>query len=332
MLYLLDIIIPIYNTPEEYLVRALNSINRQKGVDFKSINIIIIDDASKKIRYKKSWFKQRFPKLKITYLVNKENVGPGVARQNAIDAGNGKYITFLDSDDEFVGEYSIGKIISFMEEYNLFKVSTSINEEVYVQKELMNIKHNNLTLQSLHALYLRRDFLSKNNIKFNDRLRRYEDLYYICLVNSIAGENQAFIDEITYNWKWNENSLMRNTGQEYPDLDDQIYAITEAHKVLSEKKLLNSRYFVSDMTLIYLIINSNIMDISTYKNFKDKFAEIFNKQIEDNIEIFEKVNNDFIEECISRNYNSLCSSYPWIEIRCNSNDFINSIKITYNNK
>jgi len=325
MANILDIIIPMYNTPKEYITRALNSINKQKGIDFKSIGVIIIDDCSTKIKYKKSWFKQSFPKLQITYIINKENVGPGVSRQNGIDISEAKYITFLDSDDEFIGFDSINNILSCLEEYNLSKLSTAVNEEVFNGKETINLKHDNTSLQSLHALYLNREFLLKYNIRFDNKLRRYEDLFYICLVNSFSGENQAFVDEITYNWKWNSNSLMRDSKQIYPDLDDQIYAFTKAHEILDKNNIDYKKSFISDMTLLYLIINSNILDLEEYKNNKEKYINEFKKEYLLHKEWFESVDKEILNNCINKNLNSLLNSYPWLNIRSSFEDFIEKI-------
>ena len=329
---ILDIIIPIYNTPEEYLVRALNSINKQRNLDFKSVNVIVVDDASKKIKYKKSWFKQRFPKLHVTNLFNEENVGPGVTRQHGIDAGDGKYITFLDSDDEFVGFESIKNIIECLIQFNLDKLSTSVNEEVVDERDVINIKHDSNSLQSLHALYLKRDFLTKNNIKFDDKLRRYEDLYYLTIVNAMAGESQAFVDEITYNWKWNQQSMMRNSMQKYPDLEAQIYALTKSLEFLDKKVCSFDKNYVSNLLIICSIINSNILDLPEYFHLKKEYLSLFDILFENNKNKFDNVGYEFVRKNINLIIQSLNRMYPWVVLNDSFKDFINRLEKTYGNK
>ena len=43
----LDIIVPEYNCPIEYMIRLLNSVNIQKNIDFREIGVIIVNDCSK---------------------------------------------------------------------------------------------------------------------------------------------------------------------------------------------------------------------------------------------------------------------------------------------
>ena len=197
---------------------------------------------------------------------------------------------FIDSDDEFVGNESLYNIISTLEKYCLNKLSTAVNEEIFNGKEVINVRHDNMSLQSLHALYLKREFLLKHNIRFDNKLRRYEDLYYICLVNSLAGEKQAYVDVVTYNWKWNKESLMRNSNQTYPDLDDQIYAIINGHSFLDKIDIDHKKAYVSDMTLIYLIINSNIIDLDEYKNKIEFFINRFKHEYLKHKEWFDSIN------------------------------------------
>lgn len=93
----ISVIVPTYNR-EHVLERALDSIVAQTVDDWE---IIVIDDGSTDgtpdvaARYG-SRLKDRF-----TY-VHQENRGAGAARNRGIDAARGRYVAFLDSDDEFL--------------------------------------------------------------------------------------------------------------------------------------------------------------------------------------------------------------------------------------
>lgn len=91
-----SVIIPSYNS-NKTILRALKSVVNQT---FKDLEIIIVDDGSedntKEIIY--NFFENTNIKYKYIY---QNNSGPSSARNNAIKNSSGKYIAFLDSDDEW---------------------------------------------------------------------------------------------------------------------------------------------------------------------------------------------------------------------------------------
>lgn len=56
---------------------------------------------------KYSYLKDLYPELDITILDCKENTGPGLARQRALDACKTEWITFMDADDVLMSPYSL---------------------------------------------------------------------------------------------------------------------------------------------------------------------------------------------------------------------------------
>ncbi|QLH74229.1 MAG: glycosyltransferase family 2 protein [Methanomassiliicoccales archaeon] len=95
--HLISVIVPIYNT-SEYLPKCIDSLLAQT---IKDIEIILINDGSKdnSLEIMKS-YQSRYPeKIKI---IDQENQGQGAARNEGIKASTGRYIMFLDSDDEYV--------------------------------------------------------------------------------------------------------------------------------------------------------------------------------------------------------------------------------------
>lgn len=90
---LISIIVPIYNA-EKYLQRCIGSIISQT---YSNIEIILIDDGSI----------DNSPKICDDYskkdlrikVIHKSNDGVSVARNIGIELAQGKYITFIDSDD-----------------------------------------------------------------------------------------------------------------------------------------------------------------------------------------------------------------------------------------
>ena len=101
----IDVIIPVYNTPDDMLFKCLSSIACQEIIE--DIEVTIVDDASNmETNYQKvaDNFKSM---MKINILRYDVNGGPGVARQYGIDHTSNEFITFIDVDDTFYGAFAL---------------------------------------------------------------------------------------------------------------------------------------------------------------------------------------------------------------------------------
>ena len=97
----ISIIIPVYNA-ERFIDRCLNSILSQTFTDYE---IIIVDDGSTddSLKICKSYSE----KNNNIIVVHQENKGPSDARNNALDRVTGKYLCFVDADDEFSSDEAL---------------------------------------------------------------------------------------------------------------------------------------------------------------------------------------------------------------------------------
>ena len=88
-----SVIVPVYNV-EKYLRQCLDSLVNQT---LKEIEIICINDGTKdnSVEIINEYVK-RYPNI---ILINQENQGLGMARNNAMKYAKGDYIAFVDSDD-----------------------------------------------------------------------------------------------------------------------------------------------------------------------------------------------------------------------------------------
>jgi len=93
---LISVIIPSYNR-ELTILRALKSVINQT---YSNIEIIVVDDCSidNSVPIIKSLMDKE-PRIQL--LINSENKGPNYTRNRGIKQAQGKYISFLDTDDEW---------------------------------------------------------------------------------------------------------------------------------------------------------------------------------------------------------------------------------------
>lgn len=117
---LLTVVVPVYKT-EHYLDECIESI---VGQTLSNIEIILVDDGSPD-RCPKicDCWADKDPRIRV---VHKENQGLGFARNNGIELARGRYIAFVDSDDNIERE-TYATAIDMLESHNADLVRFSFN-------------------------------------------------------------------------------------------------------------------------------------------------------------------------------------------------------------
>lgn len=106
---LVSVIMPTYNA-SRFLADSIDSVLNQT---YQNIELLITDDCSSETETYKilEAYKKKDSRVKVFY--QKENTGPGIARNISIQNAKGRYIAFCDSDDKWFPE-KIEKQIVFM--------------------------------------------------------------------------------------------------------------------------------------------------------------------------------------------------------------------------
>lgn len=91
---LISFIVPMYNA-ERYIGKCLDSIVLQ-NLDPESYEVLVVDDGSVDNG------KEIVEKYEKTCYVRQENLGVSAARNKGIELSSGRYLCFVDSDDELV--------------------------------------------------------------------------------------------------------------------------------------------------------------------------------------------------------------------------------------
>lgn len=219
---MIDVVIPAYNA-HDTIKKTLASIAYQQNVDL--LKVYVINDASEKDYSKEIDLFKNF--MDIQQITLDTNVGPGQARQCGIDSSKSEYIVFIDSDDVFTNPYALQTLYTTIKETNSDIVISSFYEELYDGTKL---EHVNDTVW-LHGKIYRRDFLVSNNIRFNNSYANEDNGFnqLILLHNSVV----EYIEDFTYIWIYNENSITKKNNQEYAfgGLEGYIYNITWALEI-----------------------------------------------------------------------------------------------------
>ncbi|MCM3116044.1 glycosyltransferase [Neobacillus sp. MER 74] len=246
---LISVIVPVYNV-EKYVGNCLNSILAQT---YENIEVIVVNDGTKdNSAVICEEIAKRDSRVKV---LHKINAGLGFARNTGLDAANGEYVVFIDSDD-FIDKNMIEKLYTALSEnnadtcycgYRRFYSSDKIidfpayyNNELFVGEEIIekvllemiasepHVKTERLLSMSVwHALYSMK-LIKKYNLRFpSEREFISEDIiFHIAYLQK--ANRVYFIQDSLYFYRCNEGSLT------------QVYLKDEFER---HKKLINEINF-----------------------------------------------------------------------------------------
>lgn len=174
---LVSVIIPFYNNNDE-LNRAVDSVLKQTH---KKIEIIIVDDFSI------DNIDSKFTKINnIKIIRNKCNSGVSFSRNVGIQNSKGKYLAFLDSDDEFV-QNKIEEQLLYMLKYNSeFCYTSYIRKSNDIENPIdcscddnfLKAKCISNCLISTSTVMIKKDIIDKYNLKYNESIKYGEDVIF----------------------------------------------------------------------------------------------------------------------------------------------------------
>ena len=127
----ISVIIPMYNE-EKYIVFCMESLLNQTFQDYE---VLLLDDASTDGTY--GLCQKLYGSLpKVGLIKGQGNVGRGAIRNKGIDIARGKYIYFLDADDELLPE-ALEKFYAKAEEMKADVVHTSHYMKVFSDEKML---------------------------------------------------------------------------------------------------------------------------------------------------------------------------------------------------
>lgn len=233
---LISIIVPIYNV-EKYIGPCLDSIINQT---YKNIEIILINDGSKDNSLE--IIKQYQEKDNRIVIVDRENKGVLYTRVEGFKIANGKYITYIDSDDwveENMLEIMYNKAIEYDADVvkcdfgiNDFKIETGINKsDVFITEESFEPDFYDkflvdFNIHNVWAQLFKRDLLINDIVNVDTSIGLGDDLEInIQLFKNI--KSILFMPNKLYHYRHNNLSLTRTFTPE--NINKNIVSATKAY-------------------------------------------------------------------------------------------------------
>lgn len=214
----ISVIIPVYNA-QDTIKRAADSVLSSKREDIELI--LVVDGATDNSLEICNQIKENDNRVKVIY---QENKGTLCARLEGINNATGRYLIFLDSDDEYLDgifERMIELINKYQPDLIKFRYKKDKYDQYkYFEEDEILINKNDFPnkvypmfidgfqLNAIWNLCVKRERL--NNIKFNAKNIKYgEDLMMnLEIFNNI--NSALFINDIFYKYNTNSNSVTQS--------------------------------------------------------------------------------------------------------------------------
>lgn len=292
----LSIIIPIYNV-DKYIKDCINSILCQTCK--RKYEIILVDDGSNDNSGKIcDYYSEKYEFIKT---IHKKNEGVSKARNTGLDVANGKYIMFIDGDDE-LEENILNDMLSAISENEVDIIECDYNE-IFDNRKISKGENNRKKIKynDIHDIML--GFFNKKisigiwnkiftrkvigEVRFNENVSHYEDKLFIFNVIQ-SSKSLMHININGYNYRKREGSASSNQFQySYLEIEDVDDIIVNEMKKYSEDVYI---YAQKNRLETYLILIKMITIAKRYNDYKKEYSELIHKVRKSNRKVIKLLN------------------------------------------
>lgn len=272
-----SVIIPMYNA-RKYLRECLERLLMQT---LQSIEIICVNDGSTDGTL--ALLQEYEKKDSRIRIVNQENQGAGIARNNGMAVAQGEYYLFLDADDIFdkrlcekayyKAKYDAADVVLFQAfRYN---VQTCKKEEMnWVLKEQLLPKHMPFSIKDVgNKIYqittacpwskmFRADFVKQQHLTFQN-VKNANDVFFVR--TALACANRITVVKkrlVTY--RFNDGNNIQSGKSKAPI---EFY---KAFKALKEELIQRNLYSKVEKSYVNMVLKESLFNLETTKDEKAK--------------------------------------------------------------
>lgn len=260
---LISVIVPVFNV-EMYLSKCITSILDQT---YKNIEVILVNDGS--TDDSGSICDQYAKKDNRIKVIHKKNNGVSHARNIGIDKSNGKWITFVDSDDWIEDNYlemllkeaksqDVDIVLcghNKVWENNIEKINQMADSRIYNSREYLIKTLNPQTgFGFCHMKLIKRECI--NEIRFNENLVVCEDALFNMQISKNI-EKAYFCSDRLYNYRNNSNSVVKKYDENYENKYLKAIKIIKQHLIndFGENEILQNYYNFVAFHLMLVVVN-----------------------------------------------------------------------------
>jgi glycosyltransferase involved in cell wall biosynthesis len=198
---------PVYNTPEEYLRPAVESILGQTFADFE---FLVLDDGSTENNVQA--VVRSYADPRIVFLENEKNLGLAFSCNKLIDLSAGEYLARMDSDDISLPERLQAQVDFLDSRPEVGVVGCAV--EKFPRRRIVRYPENNseieetlmYTLPFEHpSMMFRKDVLLRHGLRYDESCKAAEDLELCC---RMIGKTQfANLPQVLFRYRSHKKNI-----------------------------------------------------------------------------------------------------------------------------
>lgn len=280
--YEISLIIPVHNS-SNFVDIIYNNISSQIFTNFE---VLIIDDHSRDNT--KEALKEKFKNTKFKYrILSSKGNGVSAARNMGIEKSQGKYVAFIDDDDEIVPDYleilhthvtndntpialgNYSEITQDKETPFKFKDTGIFYNEWIINKlipqAIFPLEGEQSIWLPVWRTIIKRDIIISNNIKFDEKISQAEDFLFMIELLLKAERISIISGKSIYFYNRRQSSAMNKYIEN--DIEKQKYFHKQFYNLLNENNLYNlyRKRYLSNRVKMYSTLISNAARASSKK-------------------------------------------------------------------
>jgi glycosyltransferase involved in cell wall biosynthesis len=213
-----SVIVPVFNTSQEYLKQCLNSIFAQR---FCSFEVIVVDDGSDRSEALESTFRSFETNNNFRLIRHEVNKGLPSARNTGLTNAVGKYVVFVDSDDFWVGDNVLHELhtTALIDGCDVLRFNgkyysgSRFGANLAPHDDFINISARASPrcriFRSVFLYFIKRSFLLDKSIVFNQGIHIGEDVFFLSKVLAET-DKVSSVSNFFYAYRYDNESMMRS--------------------------------------------------------------------------------------------------------------------------
>lgn len=204
-----SVLVPLYNTQEQHLREAVESILNQSFPDFE---LLLLNDSPSNARLGEIVAEYRDPRIR--YMVNERNMGITPSRNKLLKLARGEYIAIMDHDDFSVRE-RFERQVAYLDTHPEVGVVGSWVEEFPVRKFIQRpVEDHDIRLMLMYgcavfhsAAMVRRSVLEAAGVQYEEDFSPAED--YALWVRLMPHTRFHNIPEVLFKYRMHEGNTTK---------------------------------------------------------------------------------------------------------------------------
>ncbi|MCD8211240.1 MAG: glycosyltransferase, partial [Prevotella sp.] len=240
----------------------------------------------------------------------KEHGGAGMAKQYGLEKASGKYVTFLDADDEFLEESFLAQLLAPI-------IKKRDTEMVYsiVKRGDQDLP---LTNTDCHGKLFLRKFLTDNQLTFPP-IGTNEDNAF-CTAAALCAKKVAVVKRAHYIYNYRNDSLVQQTPETVMTSSYAAAAIW-SYSLIAARGLQDTKSAVQHFTMAWFYL-FEMLNSCAYTGTRKEF----NSLVEDIREYYTKVfhyydGNKYMEQCYLSQIGHTVNILRTVPIQIGLNEF-----------